>query len=75
MNILYINFAESPEDKKAWSGTVYKVYKSLLNTGAEIDYFCCQPKSTLLYKSKAKLAYYINRILSGDKKLRWVIHL
>lgn len=70
MKILYINFANSPEDKKAWSGTIYKVYKSLLETGAEIDYFCCQTSLTIFEKYQIHFTYYINRLLNRTKKVK-----
>ena len=41
MRVLYFSYGKGPEDKRAWSGTVYKVYKALLETGAKIDFLTC----------------------------------
>lgn len=41
MKVLYFSYGKGPEDKRAWSGTVYKVYKALLATGADVDFLTC----------------------------------
>lgn len=40
LKILDIAFALNPEDKKAWSGTNYKIYHSLREIG-DVDYLSC----------------------------------
>lgn len=39
MKINFIAFAETQEDRKAWSGTVYSIYKALERLdGVEVSY-------------------------------------
>lgn len=46
MRVICLSFSESAEDKKAWSGTVYKVYSSIKNTGCQTDFLCCKVSKT-----------------------------
>ena len=46
MKINFIAFAETQEDRKAWSGTVYSIYKALERLdGVEVSYISCALKS------------------------------
>jgi len=42
MKIICLSFSESAEDKKAWSGTVYKVCSSIKKSGCSLDFLCCK---------------------------------
>lgn len=47
MKIICLSFSMSADDKKAWSGTVYKVCSSIKKSGCEVDFMCCRTQKTL----------------------------
>lgn len=40
LKILFIFTAESSDDRKAWSGTMYQAYQGLVRAGYDVDYQC-----------------------------------
>lgn len=70
MRILHLSYGNGPDDKRAWSGTVYKVQKALEATGATVDFMAFSPiKSPLLLHAFSFVLLFLQKIKLLDYKV------
>ena len=59
MRVLFISSSQTSDDKKAWSGTVYKSFQALKRAGYVLDYLCALRDYKQTFLDKLICTYWL----------------